>query len=57
MGKVTGFLEIDRHERTYKSASDRIRSYKEFTIPLSEARYSRSGCPMHGLWCTLLPRF
>lgn len=35
MGKVTGFLEIDRHERTVKSAADRIRNFKEFVIPLA----------------------
>ena len=33
MGKVTGFLEIDRQDRKYRSASDRIRNYKEFVIP------------------------
>ena len=32
MGKVTGFLEIDRHDRKYKPAADRIRNYKEFVI-------------------------
>jgi glutamate synthase (NADPH) small chain len=36
MGKVTGFLEIDRQDRRYKPASDRIRHYKEFVIPLSQ---------------------
>jgi glutamate synthase (NADPH) small chain len=36
MGKVTGFLEIDRQDRTYKPAADRIRHYDEFVIPLSE---------------------
>ena len=36
MGKVTGFLEIDRRDRRYAPASDRIRHYKEFVIPLSE---------------------
>jgi glutamate synthase (NADPH) small chain len=36
MGKVTGFLEIDRRDRRYAPASDRIRNYKEFVIPLSE---------------------
>jgi glutamate synthase (NADPH/NADH) small chain len=36
MGKVTGFLEIDRRDRRYAPASDRIRSFKEFMIPLSE---------------------
>ena len=36
MGKVTGFLEIDRQDRRYKPASDRIRHYREFVIPLSQ---------------------
>ncbi len=36
MGKVTGFLEIDRQDRTYRTASDRIRNYKEFVIPPSQ---------------------
>jgi glutamate synthase (NADPH/NADH) small chain len=36
MGKVTGFLEIDRQDRKYKPAADRIRHYSEFVIPLSE---------------------
>lgn len=36
MGKVTGFLEIDRQDRKYRPASDRIRNYNEFFIPLPE---------------------
>lgn len=36
MGKVTGFLEIDRQDRKYRPASDRIRNYDEFIIPLPE---------------------
>ncbi|MFD0915362.1 glutamate synthase subunit beta [Pseudahrensia aquimaris] len=36
MGKVTGFLEIDRQDRKYRPASDRIRNYNEFVIPLKE---------------------
>ena len=36
MGKITGFLEIEREDRTYEPASDRIRHFKEFMIPLSE---------------------
>jgi glutamate synthase (NADPH/NADH) small chain len=36
MGKVTGFLEIDRHTRKYQPASDRIRHFKEFTLPLED---------------------
>jgi glutamate synthase (NADPH) small chain len=61
MGKVTGFMEIDRHDRRYAPASDRIRHYREFVIPLSEeatrdqaARcmncgipYCHNGCPVN----------
>ena len=61
MGKVTGFLEIDRRERRYALASDRIRNYREFMLPLSEeatrdqaARcmdcgipYCHNGCPVN----------
>lgn len=36
MGKVTGFLEIDRRTAKYQPAADRIRHFKEFTIPMSE---------------------
>src|SRR3954464_11659466 len=61
MGKVTGFLEVDRRDRKYLSASDRIRNYREFFIPLGEegtrdqaARcmdcgipYCHTGCPVN----------
>ena len=61
MGKVTGFLEIDRRDRKYLPASDRIRNYREFTIPLGgeatrdqAARcmdcgipYCHNGCPVN----------
>ena len=61
MGKVTGFLEIDRRDRRYAPAADRIRHYREFVIPLSEeanrdqaARcmdcgipYCHNGCPVN----------
>ena len=36
MGKVTGFLELDRQDRKYRPASDRIRNFKEFLIDLPE---------------------
>ena len=36
MGKITGFLEIDRHDRKYAPAADRVQHYREFVIPLSE---------------------
>lgn len=38
MGKVTGFLEIDREQPRYEPASDRVRHSDEFTIPMSEGR-------------------
>jgi len=46
MGKVTGFLEIDRQDRKYKPAADRIRHYDEFLIPLSEeaTRHQAARC-------------
>jgi glutamate synthase (NADPH/NADH) small chain len=61
MGKVTGFLEIDRQDRRYAPASDRIRHFREFVRPLSEeatrdqaARcmncgipYCHNGCPVN----------
>ncbi len=61
MGKVTGFLEIDRQERTYKPASDRVLSFAEFVIPLEKADverqaarcmdcgipYCHQGCPVN----------
>jgi glutamate synthase (NADPH/NADH) small chain len=61
VGKITGFLEIDRQDRKYLPASDRVRNYKEFVIPLGEkaihdqaARcmdcgipYCHNGCPVN----------
>ncbi|PKP77913.1 MAG: glutamate synthase [Alphaproteobacteria bacterium HGW-Alphaproteobacteria-3] len=61
MGKITGFLEIDRQDRKYLPAADRIRNYSEFVIPLTEdtvrdqaARcmdcgipYCHNGCPVN----------
>jgi glutamate synthase (NADPH/NADH) small chain len=61
MGKVTGFLEIDRRDRNYLAAADRIRNWREFVIPLGEegtrdqaARcmdcgipYCHNGCPVN----------
>ena len=61
MGKITGFLEIERQDRTYAPAADRVRHYKEFVIPLEDrdvgrqaARcmdcgipYCHTGCPVN----------
>jgi glutamate synthase (NADPH/NADH) small chain len=41
MGKVTGFLEFDRQEQKYQLAGDRIRHFREFTLPLDEKDVSR----------------
>ena len=61
MGKITGFLEIEREDRAYEPASDRMRHYREFVIPPSEAEierqaarcmdcgipYCHTGCPVN----------
>lgn len=63
MGKVTGFLEIDRQVHKYQPASDRIRHYREFTLPMSDKEVEKqaarcmdcgvpychgpTGCPVH----------
>src|SRR5215510_13531710 len=36
MGKITGFLEIERHDRKYTPVAERVKHYNEFVIPLSE---------------------
>ena len=36
MGKVTGFLEIERHDRKYAPVAERIKHYREFVVPLPE---------------------
>ncbi|MTI16523.1 glutamate synthase subunit beta [Rhodobacteraceae bacterium RKSG542] len=41
MGKVTGFLEIDRQEQKYQPAADRIRHFREFTVPLPTQEVER----------------
>ena len=61
MGKITGFLEIDRQDRKYLPAADRVRNYNEFVIPLGESAtrdqasrcmdcgipYCHNGCPVN----------
>jgi len=63
MGKVTGFLEFDRREAKYQPAGDRIRHFREFTLPLPESEVANqaarcmdcgipychgpTGCPVH----------
>jgi glutamate synthase (NADPH/NADH) small chain len=61
MGKITGFLEIDRDDRDYDPVSERIRHYREFVRPLPEKElrdqaarcmdcgipYCHNGCPVN----------
>ncbi len=63
MGKTTGFLEYERHDRTYAPVSERLEHYKEFVKPLPEdelrqqgARcmdcgipYCHQGCPVNNI--------
>jgi glutamate synthase (NADPH/NADH) small chain len=43
MGKITGFMEIERKDRTYEPVAERVRVYKEFVRPLGEADVSQQG--------------
>jgi len=63
MGKVTGFLEYDRQEQKYQLAGERIRHFREFTLPLDDGDLKKqaarcmdcgipfchgpTGCPVH----------
>jgi len=63
MGKPTGFMEIARQDRTYASAEERVRDYKEFVIPLDDRSlaaqgsrcmdcgipYCHNGCPVNNI--------
>ena len=63
MGKVTGFKEFERQDETYTPVKDRVKHYKEFTVPLSETElttqgsrcmdcgipFCHSGCPLGNL--------
>ncbi|MDC3285854.1 glutamate synthase subunit beta [Flavobacteriaceae bacterium] len=43
MGKVTGFKEIERQDETYTSVIDRVKNYKEFTVPLTGKEITKQG--------------
>ncbi|KQM18229.1 glutamate synthase subunit beta [Novosphingobium sp. Leaf2] len=63
MGKETGFLELDRQDRTYGPVEDRLKTYKEFVVPLSKETlqgqasrcmncgvpHCHTGCPVNNL--------
>src|SRR5687767_11082162 len=43
MGKITGFMEIERRDRPYAPVPERIRFYKEFIKPLPDEEMSKQG--------------
>ncbi|ODU68031.1 MAG: glutamate synthase [Novosphingobium sp. SCN 66-18] len=51
MGKETGFLELDRHDRSAADPKDRVKHYNEFIVPLpeSELRAQASRCMNCGI--------
>ncbi len=63
MGKVTGFLEIERRDRGYDKPESRLKNYKEFVKPLGETEirdqaarcmncgipYCHNGCPVNNI--------
>jgi len=63
VGKATGFLELDRQDRTYSDAKERLKHYKEFVVPLPEDKlkaqasrcmncgipYCHNGCPVNNI--------
>ncbi|OYX64238.1 MAG: glutamate synthase [Sphingomonadales bacterium 32-64-17] len=63
MGKETGFLEVDRQDRTYADPKERLTHYREFVIPHDEDKlqlqasrcmncgipYCHNGCPVNNI--------
>lgn len=63
MGKASGFMEIQRKDRRYEPADQRVRNYKEFVVNLGNAElrdqgarcmdcgipYCHQGCPVNNL--------
>jgi glutamate synthase (NADPH/NADH) small chain len=63
VGKPTGFLEFQRHDRTYAPVAERLTHYKEFVKPLPEDElrqqggrcmdcgipYCHQGCPVNNI--------
>jgi glutamate synthase (NADPH/NADH) small chain len=43
MGKTTGFKEFERQDETYTSVLNRVKNYKEFTVPLSDKEITKQG--------------
>ena len=63
MGKTTGFLEIERHDRGYEKPDERVHNWKEFVKPLPYSEvgeqaarcmncgipFCHQGCPVNNL--------
>lgn len=63
MGKITGFLEYERKTEPYKPVDQRIKNFREFTVPMKEKElkeqgarcmdcgipFCHSGCPLGNL--------
>ncbi len=63
MGKITGFLDIQRHDRGYTPVAERLKTFTEFTQPLPPAEvaeqaarcmdcgipFCHNGCPVNNL--------
>ncbi len=63
MGKVTGFLELERKDRVYRDPKERLSHYKEFVVPLAEPAlreqasrcmncgipFCHNGCPVNNI--------
>jgi len=63
MGKETGFLELDRHDRGYADPKERLKHYKEFVVPLPQGElqgqasrcmncgvpHCHTGCPVNNI--------
>ena len=63
MGKITGFMELERLEEGYKPVVERLKHYKEFVVGLSEPQsrqqaarcmdcgtpFCNSGCPVNNI--------
>jgi glutamate synthase (NADPH/NADH) small chain len=63
MGKITGFIEIERRDRPYAPVPERIKVYKEFIRPLADEEmgkqaarcmdcgipFCQTGCPVNNI--------
>ena len=61
MGKITGFIEVERTDRVYQPVEARVKNWREFTVPLPKDTlkaqasrcmdcgipYCHNGCPVN----------